>query len=136
MRNKAVLYLTRLRSAQQLLADGTAQPQLRPPGIPAEPAKGASARESAGSSASERPAPWQERAERPAPEKDSEGLYIKNRRGVKLCHDYFLGKCHKSNCKDAHQCRICLQTHTEEQHESGGKGGRGTKRKRGGGKGR
>ena len=138
VRNKAVLYLTRLRTANQLLADGTAQPQLQTPGAPSDAQRATPGRDGGGSPAGaprDRPS-RPERQEREDPPKDANGLFLNNRRGAELCDDYFEGKCTRgSACRKSHQCRICLQTHTRAQHGGSG-GGRGQKRKRGGGKGR
>jgi hypothetical protein len=108
-RDLAILYLGRARTAESIMSDGTIQPQLqhrpnlpeRPrvlgqdksgtgPGVSKSSGKGAGADES---------------------EKDSNGRYIKNKKGKPLCAGYQSGTCASkaSGCPNGiHQCNRCL----------------------------
>jgi hypothetical protein len=108
VRDAALLYLARVRSAEAAADDGTTQPNLSSPAV--------SAPKSAPKP--QRQAPREE-SDSPAKRRDRDlsvlvdGLYVKNRRGLELCVGFNQGTCHGRSCAKgaAHQCSKCLQEH-------------------------
>ena len=108
VRDKAVPYLTRLPTANQPRADGTARPQRQTHGAPAEAPRANPCSDSGGPPAGaprDRPS-HPERQDREDPPKDANGLPPNNRRGVEFCEEHVEGKCTQdSACRKSHQCR-------------------------------
>ena len=128
LREKAVLYLTKLTTAAAAVDDGTVQPglnlasdlprQVGPPKNPRDSRARAPPEVGEPESRGARPEAPRERAS--LAEQDSSGRYTKNHKGNKLCDAFNNNRCGKpaGDCPKhhRHQCSMCLGTHSATDH--------------------
>ena len=140
VREPALLYLSRCRTREDTVQDGTAQASLPAAGEAARrrvitPEPAARKRENAqGGKGSRKLLRGEDYSEK------RNGLYVKNKAGKPLCPDFVAGRCTKPGqpcSKGEHQCPICLAMHYPSWHNQGGESkASGSEGSKGKGKGR
>ena len=123
MRDKALKFLARIKTAAQSISDDTIQPQIqRPSGSAGRQNRG---RDLGGALPPQGVKPELGRVKTEMGQgeaiKDANGLYTHNRKGRALCEAFGDNKCGKPGgpCPQnkAHQCAICLGTHSKADHD-------------------
>lgn len=135
VKEKAVVYKCHIKSQAELAEDGTVQPRLSPAAATGVLPK-AGAKPAVASQEDSQPPHKRARTDQDGPQALPSlvnGRYEVNRKGQPLCNGSAAGTCkHGSKSKFAHQCPLCLKTHTEaqrwEQNKNNGKGSGGKRR--------